>query len=101
MKKNIIAALVLTFGLTTATFADTKTPVINARQQNQQKRIAQGIRSGELTAKETVKLELNQKKIQHDKKEAKEDGVVTTRERIKLQKEENRASKRIFKAKHD
>ena len=58
MKKNFIAAgLLLAFvSVSVAGIAQTQTPVIKERQENQQKRIAGGVKSGELTAKETVKL---------------------------------------------
>ena len=103
MKKNIIAAgLILAFlGLTSVTNAQTKTPNINKRQERQQERIAQGVKSGELTAKETEHLEAREAKIQHDKKEAKADGKVTGKERAKLEREENRTSRAIHSQKHD
>ena len=58
MKKNFIAAgLLLAFvSVSFASMAQTKTPRVRERQENQQKRIAGGVNSGELTARETVKL---------------------------------------------
>jgi hypothetical protein len=103
MKKNFIAAglLLALVTVTSAGFAQTKTPRVTKRQENQQKRIAHGVKSGELTAKETEHLEAREVKIQHDKKEAKADGVVTAKERVKLNREENRASRAIRRQKHD
>jgi hypothetical protein len=103
MKKNFIAAgLLLAFvSITTAGFAQTKTPRVRERQENQQKRIAGGVKNGELTAKETVKLETRQANIQADKKEAKSDGVVTHKERAQLHREQKRASRAIYRQKHD
>jgi len=103
MKKNFIAAgLVLAFvSITSAGFAQAKTPVVKERQENQQKRIAEGVKDGELTAKETRNLEGREVKIQHDKREAKADGVVTNRERAKLHREQNRSSRAIYRQKHD
>ncbi|HTL09262.1 MAG TPA: hypothetical protein VL307_13425 [Chitinophagaceae bacterium] len=102
MKKNLImASLVLAFvTVSTAGFSQT-TPVVKERQENQQKRIAGGVKSGELTAAETKRLEAREVKIQHDKREAKADGVVTTKERVKLHREQNRASRAIYRQKHD
>lgn len=88
-----------TGGETTAT--SNKTPVVTKRQKNQQKRIAKGVKSGELTAKETKHLEKEEAKIQHDKAVAKSDGTVTKQERAKLQREENKASRDIYKKKHN
>lgn len=103
MKKNFIAAgLLLAFvTVTSAGFAQTKTPRVTKRQERQQERIAQGVKSGELTAKETKHLEAREVKIQNDKKEAKSDGVVTAKERAKLNREENRSSRAIRRQKHD
>jgi len=101
MKKNILAALILSLCFTTISFAGTKTPVIKTRQNNQQERIAQGLSSGSLSARETARLEANQAKIQQDKKEAKSNGIVTNRERAKLEHEQNRSSAHIYRAKHN
>ncbi|MFZ6819880.1 hypothetical protein [Undibacterium sp. Ji22W] len=86
---------------TPATAQSTATPNVSKRQVLQQKRIADGVRSGELTAKETANLEAREAKIQADKHAAKADGVVTTSERAKLQAEENRASRKIYQKKHN
>ena len=103
MKKNFIAAgLVLAFvSVASLSNAQTQTPVVKERQENQQKRIAGGVKDGELTAKETKHLEAREVKIQNDKKEAKADGVVTNKEKAKLHREQNRASRAIYRQKHD
>lgn len=79
----------------------TATPNVSKRQVQQQKRIAEGMRSGELTAKETANLEMREAKIQADKRAAKADGVVTGAERAKLQAEENHVSRKIYQKKHN
>ncbi len=81
--------------------AGTKTPVINQRQRNQQRRIRQGVKSGSLTPREARTLERREAKIQADKKAAKSDGVVTPQERRKLRREENRTSRAIYRKKHN
>jgi hypothetical protein len=78
-----------------------KTPRITKRQINQQARIKQGVKSGELTKGETVRLEKEQAKIQRDKKAAKADGRVTPRERQKIRAEQNKASRDIKRLKHN
>ena len=45
------------------------TPKATARQVRQQERIHQGVKSGEVTKKEAVRLEAQQAKIARDKKE--------------------------------
>ena len=81
--------------------AQTATPGVTERQVNQQERIKEGVKSGELNKRETRRLEMREAKIQHDKKVAKSDGVVTSGERAKLQREENRTSRAIYRQKHD
>ena len=103
MKKKLrIPAFILSFLLIAMlASAQTKTPNINERQEKQQARIARGVKSGQLTAHETEHLEAREAKIQHDKKMAKADGKVTPAERAKLEREENRTSKAIYRQKHD
>jgi len=103
MKKNLISAGLLVACIVIASVgnAQTKTPVVKERQENQQKRIGQGVKDGELTAKETKHLEGREVKIEKDKKAAKADGKVTKQERAKLHREQNRASRAIYRQKHD
>ncbi len=77
------------------------TPGVSKRQRNQQQRIRQGVKSGELTKHETRRLEREEGKIQADKLQAKSDGKVTKHERKQLHKELNKTSKDIYKQKHD
>ena len=102
MKKLFIATgLSLAFiALASAGFSQTKTRITH-RQIHQQHRIKEGVKDGELTRKEAVRLEAREAKIQQNKKEAKADGVVTGKERAKLHRQENRASRAIYKQKHD
>lgn len=105
--KNLYSTLIvaaITFALTVPVLAQTpgtKTPGIRQRQRNQQHRIRQGVRSGELTARETRRLEKEQKEVQQEKKEARADGTVTAQERREIHKEQNQASRHIYRAKHN
>lgn len=82
-------------------YAQDKTPVVNQREKNQEARINQGIKSGELTKGEAMKVEAQQGKIKVDEAKAKADGVVTGKERAKLHREQNRASRNIHRKKHN
>lgn len=98
---NLIPLLLATL-LAAPVFAqNTNTPKIDQRQENQQNRIANGIKSGELTAKETQNLEKRETRIEADKQAAKADGKVTAAERRKLTREENKASRAIYRKKHN
>ena len=61
----------------------------------------QGAKSGQLTPKETAKLERGQAKVEKMKEKAEADGKVTAKERKKLAKAQNKQSKKIYKEKHD
>ncbi len=79
----------------------TNTPKIDARQANQEKRIAQGVASGQLTDKEAARLDKREANLSKAETAAKADGVVTKKERAKLTRMENKDSKRIHRQKHD
>jgi len=101
MKQKLILILPLTLLFAVVVNAQTATPEITKRQANQQARIKEGRRSGQLTNKEARRLEMREAKIQHDKKAAKADGVVTPQEKAKLNREENRTSRAIYRKKHN
>jgi hypothetical protein len=77
------------------------TPGLDKREATQQKRIDQGVASGQLNAKETNRLDKREAKLAADETAAKADGKVTKAERAKLHREANRDSKAIHKQKHD
>ena len=76
---------------------------INRRETNQQRRIANGVRSGQLTAGETRRLERGEKRLQRNEKRdmAKDKGHLTKQDQRQLNREANRMSARIAKDKHN
>lgn len=74
---------------------------IQQRMQNQERRIQQGVNSGQLTPREAGRLEAREAKIKQDEARMKSDGKLTAKERKKLNKELDNASERIYKQKHD
>jgi len=100
MKIKLLAALAAA-ALVLPAAAQTQTPVVDQRQANQDARIQQGVQSGQLTPKETAKLEKGQAKVATMEAKAKADGKVTPKERKKLAKAQNKQSKKIYKEKHD
>lgn len=74
---------------------------VKNREENQQDRIAQGVKSGELTAGETAHLEKREQKIENDREKALSDGKMTHKEKTKLNHEENKVSKKIYRKKHN
>jgi len=104
--RTLIAVLALAAG--GATMAQTATPQgavatpkIDQREANQEKRIDQGVASGQLTDREAKRLELRQQHIARAEQRAKADGTVTAQERKRLGKMEDHASKDIRREKHD
>lgn len=100
--KTGIAALVMA-ALPALALAQTApaTPNIDKRQANQERRIQQGVKSGELTPREAARLEKGQAKVQRMEAKAKSDGVVTAQERKRITNEQNKQSRRIAREKHD
>ena len=74
---------------------------IGDRQVNQHKRIARGVVSGELTRGEARVLVKEQRKIQRTKVRAWSDGRLTPRERVKIERRQDNASRRIYGLKHN
>jgi hypothetical protein len=76
---------------------------VGQRRENQQERIAQGIKSGQLTAGETAKLENQQKGINQQvaADRAANGGKLTAGEKTQVNKEQNKASKNIYNKKHN
>jgi len=71
------------------------------RAERQHSRIRQGVKSGELTRKEAGKLRGQQKKIARMERRFKSDGDFTRHERKKLERHQDKASKRIYRLKHN
>jgi hypothetical protein len=75
---------------------------INERQQNQRERIRQGVRSGELTGVEAAKLQRQEAQIRLNEARARQSGgEFTPRERARIQRQLNHASRNIYRQKHD
>jgi hypothetical protein len=97
-----IVVLAAAFALTSAcAFAQVATPGVKERQENQVARINQGVASGELTKKEATVLRTEQRAIRAERQAFKADGKLTAAERAQLHRDQNQASKRIYKKKHN
>lgn len=77
------------------------TPRADQREANQQARIANGAASGQLTSRETSRLETQQAVVNRAEDRAKADGSVTRHERKRLHRMQHSTSKRIHRQKHD
>jgi hypothetical protein len=74
---------------------------VGNRQIRQQKRIHQGVASGQVTWGEAWALEREQIRIQRHKRRAWHDGWLSPGERRRLEREQNRANRHIFRLKHN
>jgi hypothetical protein len=71
------------------------------RNANQQQRIEQGVKSGQLTNREVGKLENGQGKVNRAEARAGAHGGVNANEQRRIQQAENKQSGRIYRDKHN
>lgn len=76
---------------------------VGQRQENQQDRIAQGVKSGQLTAGETSRLEGREANIHREVRNdrAANGGKLTGQERRQVNRQQNRTSHAIYRDKHN
>jgi hypothetical protein len=76
---------------------------IGNRRENQQDRIAQGVASGQLTPRETSRLENREanlnREIRHDRNM--NGGNLTNNEKSQINRQQNGLSRNIYRAKHN
>jgi polyhydroxyalkanoate synthesis regulator phasin len=110
LKTTIIALAIATLpGLafaqatpaTPATPGDKAGARIDQRQDNQQKRIDAGVKSGELNKKEAARLQKGQEHVQRLEDKARADGKITKKEAARIEHAQDNQSKKIYREKHD
>ncbi len=76
---------------------------VDRRENRQQERIAEGVESGQLTPRETGRLERQEGRIQNEvaRDRAANGGTLTPAERRSINRQQNRVSRRIYAQKHD
>jgi hypothetical protein len=95
---TLTAAVLMTTGLAFA-----QPNQVNQRRENQQDRIAQGVRSGQLTARETSHLEGREARLNHEIRSDRyaHNGHLTAPERRQVNRQQNRLSNSIYRDKHN
>jgi hypothetical protein len=76
---------------------------VNARRENQQDRIAQGVKSGQLSAKEMAHLENKEHNLNqeiHTDRTA-NGGKLTAQQKTQVNHQQNNLSNQIYKDKHN
>jgi len=81
-------------GFATAAEVDS-TKRVDKRQDNQERRIEKGQKSGSLSEREAKRLEKGQKRVDRAEARMAEDGKMTKGERKRLEKMQDKQSKRI------
>ncbi|MGH9712554.1 MAG: hypothetical protein ACRD5M_04555 [Candidatus Acidiferrales bacterium] len=76
---------------------------VGQRRENQQDRIAQGVKSGQLTPGETAKLENQQQGINKEVSGMRQanGGKLTKTDKAAVNQQQNRASRKIYNKKHN
>jgi hypothetical protein len=100
IRMMLLAAVTLMLAATAAS-ARPATPRVDRREARQQAPIHQGVRSGQLTAREAARLRAGERQVHRIERRAKADGVVTARERARLDRVQNRESRAIYRLKHN
>ena len=100
MKRVLFAVTAMALLVTGMAYAKAETRVIDQRQANQEQRIDQGVASGQLNKREANRLNKQQKHINKVEGRAKSDGVVTRKERARINAAQNRASRHLAREKH-
>jgi hypothetical protein len=103
MKTTIILTLAMALTGAIASAQDNKkTPVVNQRQVNQQKRIAAGVADGSLTKPEARRLQAQQRELRKDLRQDKRDGGgLTPGERSDARQEIREQNRKIAKQRND
>lgn len=74
---------------------------VDNRQERQSDRITQGVEAGQITAREQVHLERQQRHINRLEARTEADGKVTRREAARMEHAQDRASRSIMRNRHD
>ena len=97
-----LVALLIPIALTVVMQVNAQsTSRVDQRQHNQHARIRHGVASGELTRREAVDAAHNQRHIRRAERRVKADGHVTRRERARLHRRQNQASRELRRNTHD
>jgi len=100
---TLLSTAILGFSLiaSSAYAGNTNSPGVNKRQHHQVGRIKHGVKSGALTGRETARLMGEQIQNRHMERRFKSDGHLGVGERVRLHRDLNKSSRRIYRQKHD
>jgi hypothetical protein len=101
--KRTLMAVVMMAEMTALTSTVASAQNVYQREYNQQGRIAQGVRSGALTARETTHLERQEGEVHREiaRDRFYNGGRLTASERARVQCQDNHLSREIYRDKHN
>jgi hypothetical protein len=97
--KALLLGLMAASTLVTAAVAQP----VDQREMNQHQRIEQGVASGQLNRHEARRLERHERRIrfQEARMRSRHGGMLTPHQRARLEREQNHASRDIYRLKHN
>ncbi len=97
------AATVASFHASPTNAAAAARPTVNGREANQDQRIANGLRSGQITSGEAARATANQSRIDQQVRNDRtaNGGALTQAERQQVNREQNGASRQIYREDHN
>jgi len=105
MKQLFLGAALAAFTLPVIAQTASQTPntEVGKRAENQQDRIAQGVKSGQLTPGETAHLERKEGAVNREvaRDRAANGGKLTPAEKAKVNHQDNKMSRQIYRDKHN
>ena len=101
MKTITVAAIALAAMTAAASAQGYSGDRIDRREANQERRIQEGRRSGDITRQEARQLEAEQARIRDMERQAKRDGVVDRREARQIERAQDQASRHIAQERND
>jgi hypothetical protein len=102
MKKILLTLAVLGFfvAFTSESYGQV-TRRADQRQKNQKHRVKKGAKSGEITKREGKSIKRSSTHAKRYEKRAKSDGQVTWVERRRLERKQDKTSRKIYRTKHN
>ncbi|GMG80846.1 hypothetical protein LNKW23_00580 [Paralimibaculum aggregatum] len=100
-RTSILAAALVAALAAPALAGPAATPGVDHREHRQAHRIHAGIQDGQIGLRESWRLIRGQVGIRRAERRARSDGHVGLGERVRLHRQLNRQSRRIFRAKHN
>lgn len=98
-----LGSLICISALSSATASIAGAGEIQERKENQQQRIGQGVKSGQLTAGETANLERKEAGLNHEERAMRraDGGRLTAGDRRVINHQQNKLSRNIYRDKHN